>query len=263
MILFFLLLSSIVYAQQVQYNEGGFYTEEIRNDSAVIIREPYGFNRLYKNEEPLQVRQQINTHSPSFLIHAALGAHYIHSPSKNYTDGGIETNLISKSYTHAIAPIGAEVMLPISNRFHFFLGGSYYFNPFSNSSDLASTGVQVFNAKTKYLLYGKASYSFTDIFSLYIIGGMSGMEISVYNDITNALIATSQVSVPSMGFGFSWHTSKNVSMFIDGIYSPIGVIETGYKGTDSRIIAISQRKYNSFQGRIGLMLNFSNLIKTR
>lgn len=239
----------------IYHTNNGIYQDN--SSMHTIMHEPQGTVHLYHNRP--EVVKSPNRFLPQIFISAGLGAHYIYSQEYSYTDGGTISSILDESYTHTVLPVGVEILFPTKNRTSFGFGANYYFNPLTNSSELKTTGVKVFTAKTKYLVYGKASFTINDILSLSTLLGISGFNLSVYNDITNTLFSQSKVNAPAAGLGLSLNATPNIRMFIDGIYSYIGNANANYNGTNPRLKAISERKYHSFQGRVGIAFNLASL----
>lgn len=251
------LITAFSQASDVFYHVNNRVYQEENFSHNTIIHEPQGTVRLYNNKPETTIRK--NPLQPQVLISTGLGTHYIYTPTYSYTNAGTTTDIPAESYSHTILPVGVEVSFPTKNRITFGLGANYYFNPFTNSSNLNTTGTKVFTAETKYMLYGKVGYAINEVVSLYTMLGITGIDLTVYDDITNELFSESTINAPSFGLGFSLNMNENLKLFIDGVYSYLYKTGANDNETNPRLNAISQKKYHSFQGRVGISFDILSL----
>lgn len=233
------------------------FAQPVSDDPQTIIIRDNHVHRLYVENPHRQHTEPQQRNGYKVLAGISIGTNYIYSPSLKFKDGGVTTNLIAEGGAHTILPINLELETPQINKVSFSVGGSYILNPFWNSKTISNNGVIVFNAKTKYSMYGKLNYNFSHKFSGYILGGATNFELFVYNDITNNLFVTANTTAPSAGIGFTLATSPNARIFTDFIYSYLKDAAPQYTGTNKRLDAISKREYHSFQAKIGFVMNFT------
>jgi opacity protein-like surface antigen len=253
-----IFITTFSQASDIFYHVNNRIYEEENFSHNTIIHEPQGTVRLYNNKPETIIHK--NPLQPQVFISAGLGAHYIYSPPYSYINSGTTTNRPAESYSHTMLPIGIEASFPTKTRIIFGLGGHYYFNPFTNSSELNTTGTKIFTAETKYMLYGKVGYAVNEVVSLYTLLGVTGVNLTVYNDTTNALFSESTINAPSFGLGFSLNMNDHLRLFVDGVYSYLYKTGAEYNGIDPHLYAISQKKYHSFQGRVGIAFDITSLM---
>lgn len=250
--------------QQSSYSESSSYANSVQNMSgynanslpvtppAVEEAPEIQMEKIPLYTEPKIAKQQLFVMKPALFTHIGLGINYVRSPSVAFTESGVQTNLLAKSYTNTILPVGLELAIPVTPRAYISAGGSYVFNPFANSSNLATNGIQIFENRVRYMFYGKFLYRFTESFTGYVLGGFTGSDLSVYHDVTNTLIGKFRMTSPSFGLGGMWQVSKKAFIFVDGIYTTMGKVDYIYNGKDARTTAIIDRKYSAVQARVGL-----------
>lgn len=213
----------------------------------IIVRDKYIHNMYQSNPTLIEKKQEKNGYK--ILAGISAGANYTESASISY---GNQNKIPKETVTNAIIPIHLEVETPLQSQVSFGAGGSYIINPLWNSSQ--DFGIKIFDVKTNYSMYGKINYHFTKALMGYIIGGATQFDIFVYNDATNKLLKEEKVIKPSFGLGFAIKAQKKYRIFADITYSNINP-NIKYNGSDARLQAISQRKYNSIQAKAGFLYN--------
>lgn len=286
------LLSIASFASEIQYRVPGYYnkvnqindntlhtgdyvsqnsqisltTTTIKEGNTVNIEQPQqvmkgGSTTIRENSHysPYRSYTKVTKKEPQFSIlgHLGIGGQYLYSRGLNYTTvTGSQTNILGHAHTYTILPIGLELAVNINQKNTIFFGGSYYINPFRSLVENTYNNQKVFEGRTNYMIYGKYAYRFQQSVSVYILGGVTQFRINVYNDISNVSLMQANTFSPSFGAGLLLHLNDNTTIFLDGIYSFIGSLDST-KMTDRRLTAISQRSYGGMQARVGISYNFT------
>lgn len=211
------------------------------------------------NYSPYKSYTKAEKREPRFSVlgHLGIGGQYLFAPSVDYTTvTGATTNVLGHAHTYAIVPIGLEFAFNANQKNTLSFGGTYYLNPFRDLVENTYNNQKVFEGFTNYMIYGKYAYRFQKSLSVYILGGVTNFKINVMNDINNTVFIEANTFSPSVGAGILFHINGNTAIFLDGIYSFIGKLDS-VPTSDRRLTAISQRSYGGVQARVGISYNFT------
>ena len=278
-----LLVGFTSQASQVYYNQAtGSYEE--RNDAPTIVR-PNERQHLFTGMKT-GLQNAVNNSGwilPSLSIYTGFSGYQTTSTALTYQDSTQTTptqNIADASISNGNILIGAELMIPLSQRIKIGGGATHNFEKSILENTISSKSGQPFNLQLSNSVYGKFSYKLSR-FSIYMLAGMQFSNISFYDSIqkddttnpwwnapksaaTYNLLGKYSAQNGFFGIGTSFKISPSTSVFLDTTYMTVsglnGTAESS--ATANQINTLKDSKYQVFQARFGFSFDFIGLAST-